>query len=347
MPPAYYLMAKRLILSTLNQDMAPVFPPAFLPSKVPPREEPGSQALGAGGVAFYVDQWILSAKEEEEYKLKWDGIRYNQFASDRISVRRHIPDDREAGCKKFKYDLKELEKTSVIIPFHNEPYTVILRLVHSILDRSPPELLEEVILVDDNSSWVRVFGGERPSLPAKVERHRILSLQSRQNTPTKPLDDYVAQLEGKVKIVRLEKRSGLIQAKLKGADAARGPVLTFLDVHTECFPGWLEPLLNEIKINIRTAISPIIVYVDGTTLEMKNWPSSHIEWGSFTWDMYFDTRPPPQANQMRPGGPYSAINTSTIAGGMFSIHRDFFEELGRYDSKFEIWGGENLELSFK
>ncbi|KAL3315694.1 small nuclear RNA activating complex, polypeptide 3 [Cichlidogyrus casuarinus] len=37
-------------------------------------------------------------------------------------------------------------------------------------------------------SNLRVFGGERPSLdrqvPAKVERHRILSLQSRQNTPT-------------------------------------------------------------------------------------------------------------------------------------------------------------------
>ena len=36
-----------------------------------------------------------------------------------------------------------------------------------------------------------------------------------------------------------------------------------------------------------------------------------------------------------------------MAGGLFSIDRDHFNHIGTYDPGFEIWGGENLELSFK
>lgn len=54
-------------------------------------------------------------------------------------------------CKHWDYP-EDLPKTSVILVFHNEGWSSLLRTVHSVLKRTPPQFLEEVLLVDDFSN---------------------------------------------------------------------------------------------------------------------------------------------------------------------------------------------------
>ncbi|KAK4817349.1 hypothetical protein QYF61_011031 [Mycteria americana] len=221
-------------------------------------------------------------------------------------------------CKTKVYP-DELPNTSVVIVFHNEAWSTLLRTVYSVINRSPHRLLSEIILVDDAS--------EREFLKASLE-------------------NYVKNLEVSIKIIRMEQRSGLIRARLRGAAASKGQVITFLDAHCECTLGWLEPLLARIKEDRKTVVCPIIDVISDDTFEYM--AGSDMTYGGFNWKLNFRWYPVPQREMDRRKGDRTLpVRTPTMAGGLFSIDRNYFEEIGTYDAGMDIWGGENLEMSFR
>ncbi|XP_036354781.1 polypeptide N-acetylgalactosaminyltransferase 11-like [Octopus sinensis] len=164
-------------------------------------------------------------------------------------------------CKDIVYPISDLPTASIIICFHNEALSTLLRTVYSVLDRSPLVLVHEIILVDDGSTYGYIFCLFLDFLKESLQEYVDLAFR------------------GKVRILRTEDRVGLIKARLFGADKATGEVLIFLDSHCEATEG--------------------------------------------------------------------SDRTPTIAGGLFAIMRERFIEIGKYDPGMDIWGAENLEISFR
>lgn len=114
----------------------------------------------------------------------------------------------------------------------------------------------------------------------------------------KQLEDYFRD-NPKVKIVRAQKREGLIRARLLGARHAKSPVLTYLDSHCECTEGWLEPLLDRIARNSTTVVCPVIDVIDDTTMEYHYRDSGGVNVGGFDWNLQFNWHGVPERERKK------------------------------------------------
>uniref|UniRef100_A0A8C9FPW9 Polypeptide N-acetylgalactosaminyltransferase n=1 Tax=Pavo cristatus TaxID=9049 RepID=A0A8C9FPW9_PAVCR len=270
----------------------------------------GPGGLGQGGMAATLRD------DSHESETKYEEYGYNAQLSDRISLDRSIPDYRPKKCKQMTYP-DDLPQISVVFIFVNEALSVILRSVHSVVNHTPSHLLKEIILVDDNSDNVELKFN---------------------------LDQYVnKRYPGLVKIVRNNKREGLIRARIQGWKAATSPVVGFFDAHVEFNIGWVEPALTRIKEDRKRIILPAIDNIKYNTFEVQQYANAAHGYNWGLWCMYII---PPQ-DWLDKGDESAPIRTPAMIGCSFVVDREYFGEIGLLDPGMEVYGGENIELGMR
>ena len=257
-------------------------------------------------------------------------------------------------CRHYRFDESRLPTVSVVITTQNEPDDWISVTVESILARTPPNLLVDVIVVDDNG-----IPGQH-GLPPNI----------RKNVDEKEWD-YVKSLSPKVQVIQHSNREGCARSRLTGAKAATGEVLMFVDSHIEMESStWYHHLAIPIVENPQTIAMQTIDVVDD--LGGKDYGAgagplqygvvSDQFWFSYQVDRFGDYMEPLDPTEFteeeleeRRGFKYKAetphsrepYETPFGPGSLFAIRRDEFWRLGGYDEGLYVWGGENTEMAFK
>ncbi|KAF7237730.1 Polypeptide N-acetylgalactosaminyltransferase 15 [Varanus komodoensis] len=255
----------------------------------------------------------------DEEELAVGGLEvygFNEVLSKQIPLHRELPEVRHPLCLQEELGAN-LPTASVIICFHDEAWSTLLRTVHSVLDTAPKDLLKEIILVDD---------------------------LSKQGYLKSSLSEYIAKLAG-VKLIRSNKRLGVVRGRMLGAARAAGDVVIFMDSHCECHRGWLEPLLNRVASDRRRIVSPVVDVIDWKTFQYYH--SMDLQRGVFDWKLDFHWKPLPEYEKKARESPVSPIRSPAVPGVVVAVDRHYFQNTGGYDSDMTLQGGENIELSIK
>lgn len=219
------------------------------------------------------------------------------------------PDFRPSLCQRQFADDLSAHRISIIIPWLNEAWEHLEGTLHAIVYFTPPELLEEIIFVSD---------GNEDSKESELKA-----------------------ISSKVRVIALPQREGLIRAKMRGVEAARAPVLAFLEAHVIVNRAWLEPLLQRVVLDPKVLAMPALDYIPS-----RNWtqyfPAIPGQW-RYEWDFNLIYNNPAQLIQ----DTHEVYESPGTSGGILVMRKDWFQELGLFDPEMYEWGGDHFELTMK
>jgi len=278
--------------------------------------------LPNGSLRYQAVELPPNGLSKKERRAAHRGFCFNSRVSDSLPLDRPQRDFRSKACRKRHADFPQrLPVATIIFVFHNENLSVLLRSVHSVLNRSPAKLVAQVILVDDASTPTQ----------GRFSKKNWRRLQEE-------LDSHCRALP-KMLLVRLRTRRGLMLARMEGAWRATGDVLIFLDSHIEATTGWLEPLLARIAENRTRLLVPQVDNIDAETFRMD---TAGLGVVGFSWALGQKPEAPDYGRDGTIPSP-----SPVMPGGLFAADRQWFLHLGGYDAEMRLYGGEEMEISFR
>ncbi|CAE7038222.1 GALNT2 [Symbiodinium sp. CCMP2592] len=204
---------------------------------------------------------------------------------------------------------------SVVVPCANESAWNVQHTVQAIWEATPGAELLEILLVDDAS---------RPSLERQLSRavsRSALFLTSH-----------------RARVLRNAEPRGLLRSKQRGADAAKGEAIVFLDCHVRPMEHWTEGLLEHLNADWRRVAVPLMTNLDPDTWQELQ-PHKGGQKMCLTWaaDAFWCD-----------GWPGDEV--PLLSGGLMALTRRWWRlsgGLGPVDERMQGWGGENLDQSLR
>jgi GT2 family glycosyltransferase len=199
-----------------------------------------------------------------------------------------------------------LPETSIIVPvYNNVRYTE--QCLAEIGRTLPHNFSGEIIVVDDASM---------DDTPAVLKR--------------------CAERDPRIKVIRNSQNSGFIRTCNRGAEAASGEILVFLNNDTLPLPGWLPPLLRTLRDKPNAgAVGGKLVYPDGRLQEAGGVIFSDGSGLNFGRNEDADD---PVYNFLR--------EVDYCSGALLATRRTLFLELGGFDLRFEPAYYEDTDYCF-